>query len=451
MRFANSKFTADYPLYGANFIQSNAQKATLLVTGGGGEGKNGIPNMITSYRFTAQTGQFDKLQEIELPEDDDSPTAMDASIQTGVVLVGCNENSEKVKSGKGNKHLRKYNMDLRLQLEPAESIDLFHSSNPDEYTKVIQLSSDGKLGAVCSSKESEAIIKIIDAETLEERFEINDANKEVKDISFAANGKYFAYITPNSLEIISTVTGKSITRLNQEFDANKWNLSKMKFIDNNSLLIVATKHDHADKKHSGIVLLKVSVRNGKAAITQSKLLTNKFKGITAMDLHEENDVLALATSENSILICKLSNFDIKGTFNQIHTFAVTKITISPNGKYVVSVSAANTIHMIQIPINFKHSMSNRKENFQLWSSAVLLLVAIIFYKISTDNKEYFKAKIAEKNIQLPEVLNNIIKGYMKMKDLNKPQQFREEINTQELFNQTTLVGNSTSSMGNSTI
>ncbi|CAL9734212.1 guanine nucleotide-exchange factor Sec12p [Monosporozyma servazzii] len=446
MRFVNSKFTADYPLYGANFIQSNAQRATLLVAGGGGEGKNGIPNMITSYRFVAQTGEFDKLQEIELPNDDDSPTAMDASIQTGVVLVGCNENSDKIKSGKGNKHLRKYNMDLKLQLEPTKTTDLFHSSNPDEYTKVIEFSSDGKLAGVCSSKESEVIIKIIDGETLEEKFEINDVGKEVKDISFASNGKYLAYITPSSLEIISTVTGKSITRLNQEFDTNKWNLSKIKFINNDSLLIVATKHDHEDKRHSGIVLIKVSVRNGKATILKSQLLTNKFKGITAMDLHEENDILTLATSENSVLIVKLSNFDIKGTFSQIHSFAVTKIIISPNGKYVASISAANTIHMIQVPENFKHAMSNKKEAFQLWVSILLLLLAAIFYKIPTENKEYvkdyFKAKIAEKNIQLPDVVNNIITGYMRMTNMNQEQEFTEEINTQELFNQTTLVGHS---------
>lgn len=443
MRFNSSKFTGDYPLYGATFIQSNAQKATLLVTGGGGEGKNGIPNMITTYRFHASNGHFDKLQDLELPTDDDSPTAMDASIQNGVVLIGCNENSGKVKSGKGNNHLRKYNMDLRLQLEPVETMDLFHSTNPDEYTKCIEMSSNGDLAAIVSSKETETLIKIINTETLQEKFEIIDTNKEAKDISFAPNDKYLAYITADSLEIISLVTGKSIMRLNQDFVAKKWNLSKLKFINNNSLLIVATHHDHQVKTNSGIILIKVSLRNGEATIIQSSMLTNKFKGITAMDLNEENDLLTLATSENSILIVKLSNFDIKGTFSQIHSFAVTKITISPNGKYVASVSAANTIHMIQIPDTFKNCMSNRRETFQLWSSIILIILAALFYKISTDNKDYIQSKWDDYYNQLPGFIQNIITGYIKMKNMNKPQPYSEETKTQDLFNQTTLIGNAT--------
>lgn len=425
MRFTSCKYTADYPLYAATFIQSNALKATLLVAGGGGEGKNGIPNMITSLKFNSQTSQFSKLQDIELPEEGDSPTAMDASIANGVVLVGCNSNSEKIGGKLGNEHLKQYNMDLRLQLEAGKSVDLFQSSNPDEYTKLIKLTSDGSRAAIASSIEDQTLIKVVDSETLETRFEINDKKGgEVKDAGFAPNGEKLAFITPKAFNVVSTMTGEVIMTLEEDFAKNNWNLSKMKFIDDYRVLIVATTHDSKDKRHSGVVLIKVQLSgNKKATIIQSQFLTNKFKGITAMDLHTESDLLVLATSENSVLIVKLSNFDIKSTFHEIHTFAVTSVAISPNGRYVASVSAANTIHMVQIPENFKNAISNRKESFQMWSSIILLILAIAFYKISTENKEYFKAKIAEKNIQLPDFIQNLIKGYMRMTNMNQQNPF----------------------------
>ena len=442
MKFINNKFTAEYPLYGATFVQSDLKEAIFLVTGGGGEGKNGIPNMITSYKYDTQSGQLEKLYDYELPEDDDSPTAIDSSLTNRIVLIGCNENSEKIKSGKGNNHLRKFQLDSKFQLKPIKSIDLFQSCNPDEYTKFIQFSLDGQLAAVVPCMDSRVLIKIINAVTLEEKFEINDTGKEVKDIGFAPNGKYIAYITSDSLEIISTVTGKSITRLNQDFISNGWNLSKMKFINDDSLLIVATQiYKNGDKRKSGTVLIKVSLKNGDATIIQSKLLTNKFKGITSMDLNESNDLLTLATNENSVLIIQLSNFKIKETFNQIHSFAVTKITISADGKYVVSVSAANTIHIIEIPDSFKDLSSNSFESLQLWFSVILLLSVIVFYNLPVENRQYIKSHIEDYLLQFCDLIKDTIKNYGSAVKIENSNHQNEEIRVQDLFNHTTLIGN----------
>lgn len=394
MKFISNKFTAEYPLYGATFIQSNTNEVVFLVTGGGGEGKNGIPNMITSYRYDPQNSQLDKLQDFNLPEDDDSPTVIDSSVAKGqIVLIGCNENSEKIKSGKGNKHLRKFQLDHKFKLKLTKSVDLFQSCNPEEYTKFLQISKDGKLAAVVPCVDSNFSIKIIGITTLDEKFEINDIRNEVKDIGFSPNGKYTAYITSDSLEVISSVTGKPITRLSQDFVSKGWNLSKMKFIDDETLLVVATQYKNNNKRDSGIVLIKVALKDDTAAVIKSKLLTKRFKGVTSMDLNESNNLLTLATNENSILVIQLSSFKIQATFNQVHSFAITKVVISSNGKYIVSVSAANTIHIIEIPDLTKDLSSNEFTSIQIGLSVILLLLVIIFYNLPTEIKQYFISQI----------------------------------------------------------
>lgn len=399
MKFINHKFTAEYPLYGATFIQSNPNEAIFVVAGGGGEGKNGIPNMITSYRYDSQKSELEKLHDFNLPEEDDSPTVINSHLETDqIVLIGCNENSANIKSGKGNKHLRRFQLDQNFQLQLTKSIDLFHSCNPEEYTKFLEISNDGRLAAVVPCVDSNFLIKLIEVTTLNEKFEINNIAKEVKDIGFTPNSKYIAYITSDSLQVMSIETGKPIVRLSQDFISKGWNLSKMKFINDNTLLMVATQYknnNNRKKRDSGIVLIKVVLRDNDAVVVESKLLTNKFKGVTPMDLNESNNLLTLATNENSILVVQLSSFKIQTIFNQIHSFAITKVVISSDGKYIVSVSAANTIHIIEIPDLSKNFSLNGFLSVPFVLSVIILLLVIVFYNLSVENKQYIKFQIKD--------------------------------------------------------
>lgn len=356
MKFVTSNCSIGYPVYGAKFLNNRM----LLIAGGGGEGNNGIPNKLTVLRIDfAKKKVIKRFREITLDDDDDSPTTLDVANDT--ILLGCNENSEKIKKGEGNRHLRKFLFENE-HLKFVAGIDFDRSKQPDDYTKLIYLSRDGSVGAVASSAIP-TVIRIIDPKELTEKYEI-ETGHEVKDMHFAPDGKVISYITTSTLEVISIVTGRFIIR-KTDFDPN-YSLSKIKFLTDDVVLIAA-----ALKKGNGIVMIRISLRSGSATVLKTKLITNKFKGVTAMDVDQKNELAVLAGSDNSLSIVKLRDLSLAKTFKQVHTFAITRVSFSPDSRLIASVSAASTVHVVKVPENFAHSTS-------IWSKLWKLLLNFVF-------------------------------------------------------------------------
>ncbi|GAV53859.1 hypothetical protein ZYGR_0AK03610 [Zygosaccharomyces rouxii] len=356
MKFVTANCSIGYPIYGAKFLNNRM----LLIAGGGGEGNNGIPNKLTVLRVDfAKKKVIKRFREITLDPNDDSPTTLDVANDT--ILMGCNENSEKIKRGEGNHHLRKFLFENE-HLKFVAGIDFDRSKQAEDYTKLIYLSRDGSVGAVASSAIP-TVIRIIDPKELTEKYEI-ETGHEVKDMHFAPDGKVISYITASTLEVISIVTGRFIIR-KTDFDPN-YSLSKIKFLTDDVVLIAA-----ALKKGPGIVMVKISLRSGSATVLKTKFITNKFKGVTAMDVDHKNELAVLAGSDNSLSIVKLKDLSLGRTFKQVHTFAITRVSFSSDSSLIASVSAANTVHVIKVPEHFAQSTS-------IWSKLWKLLLNFVF-------------------------------------------------------------------------
>lgn len=377
MKFETSLYNVGYPVYGARFLNNS----TLLVAGGGGEGNNGIPNKLTALQVNFSKRKVVKrFRELTLDPNDDSPTTLD--VANNVILMGCNENSKKIESGQENHHLRKYvyeNDHLRF----VASVDLNRTTNAEDYTKLTYISRDGSVAAVASSKVP-TIIRIVQPENLKETYEIETGN-DVKDLHFSPDGKVLSYITASTLEVISIVTGRFIIR-KTNFDKN-WTLSKIRFIGEDTILIAATL-----KKGSGVVLTKISLKSGTSSVLKTKLVTNKFKGVTSMDVDINGQLAALASNDNSIAIVRLKNFSVAKLFKQVHSFAVTRVSFSPDSRILASVSAANTIHVIQLPEGLPTSTSFFEKLMKLFFNFLLVVMlaaaAQLSYKYNLHHKVY---------------------------------------------------------------
>ncbi len=414
MKFVTASYNVGYPAYGAKFLNND----TLLVAGGGGEGNNGIPNKLTVLRVDptkdTEKEQFHILSEFALEDNDDSPTAIDAS--KGIILVGCNENSTKIAQGKGNKHLRKFKYDkVNDQLEFVTSVDFDASTNADDYTKLVYISREGTVAAIASSKVP-AIMRIIDPSDLTEKFEI-ETRGEVKDLHFSTDGKVVAYITGSSLEVISTVTGSCIAR-KTDFDKN-WSLSKINFIADDTVLIAASL-----KKGKGIVLTKISIKSGNTSVLRSKQVTNRFKGITSMDVDMKGELAVLASNDNSIALVKLKDLSMSKIFKQAHSFAITEVTISPDSTYVASVSAANTIHIIKLPLNYANYTSMKQKISKFFTNFILIVLLSYILQFSYKHN-----------------LHSMLFNYAKDNFLMKRDTISSPYAIDEDLHQTTLFGN----------
>ncbi|KAG0671758.1 Guanine nucleotide-exchange factor S12 [Maudiozyma exigua] len=427
MKFNTCSLNVDYPVYGAQFLQND----TLLIAGGGGEGKNGIPNKLTTLKITHNKGSATKsngddqatssdhhlsmkiLNDFELDAEDDSPTALGA--HSGTVLVGCNENSNKIQNGEGNKHIRKFTYDKdKFEMKFVEAIDFDKSKDPNEYTKLIDVSRDGTLGAIASSNEPTKL-RILHLIDMSEIFEI-ESSLEIKDLQFSPNGKLICYITQNSLEMISTVTGKCVARY-VNFNSN-WNLSKIRFIDNDVLLIASSLI-----KGTGINVISIGIKSGKITITKTKCISKKFKGITSMDVDTTGQLGVISTNDNSLILIKLANLSMGKLFKQVHNFAITKVVISPDSRYIASVSAANTVNIISVPEGYATSLSKSEMAHKIFSRVIIIVILAYIFQHVIENELHSK--------------------FLKyITDMNEK---RKQVNdTQEnYFIQTTLVGEHT--------
>lgn len=449
MKFKNSIFNVGYPLYSIKFldgshVQSNQDKplnsesesTRFIVTGGGGEGKNGIDNKFTLLEYndnnqkdiktdSKPTADFKVLNDFILNENDDSPTAMDLtfienskSIENCVILA-CNDNSSNIKAGLGNKNLKKFllnknnkNNDL---LNLVQSKDLLNSNDPDQYLKKIIISDNNndkekKKIKTISVLSNNNILFVLDFNNWDNTVfkldlnnifidEQNNNNIEIKDFTImnnlmafiTSNNHLFVYSIIEKKQIFSTYSSTSTSSSSSFKLPNDLNLIKLQFInDNNNLLVLTTNK-------SGITVLNLNIfKNSDAKdsqivpnVTSQKLITRKYTGITSFAINEAENLLAITTNSNSIILVNLSNFKIIKCWDSVHSFAITSIDISKNGKFIGTVSVDNTVNLIKINSNNINLTDSNLfallQNKFIGSVILILLLSVIFQLLFTNN------------------------------------------------------------------
>lgn len=375
-KLKNHTLKLDYPIYTAKFLNNR----TLLVAGGGGEGNNGIPNKMTVIAVQPENLKkpLKRYRELSLNDKEDSVMSLDSS--NGIILAGINENSSMMRKGV-NKHLRKFKF-VNDHLTFVQSCQIHANSNSTMYQKITCISSDGSSGVIVMSDNPSTVYIIDSTDDLEEKFKIM-TDGDVKDISISPDGKLMCYITTNTFEAISMVTGRSLFKTNIDIS-----MSRVRFINNDEVIICGAKESNA-------IVAKFSI--AKSKIILQKLICKNLKGTTSMDINIANDLIAIATSDYSILIVRISDLKLVKKLNNVHKFAITKVVFSDDGKFLASGSAANTVNVIEIKEGLAHSKSTLASIFyNLLTIIIIGLLAIgtqYLYKEGHINTAYNKALI----------------------------------------------------------
>ncbi|CCE82737.1 Piso0_002479 [Millerozyma farinosa CBS 7064] len=388
-----------YPIYATKFIDSK----TIIATGGGGQGNNGIPNKITavkcSFKVADSKKRLQKYREIVLPKNEDSPMCLDIAENGGggeeghSVFIGCNQSTELLKSMSINNNLRKYNFStgehLRFvdaaQLEENLSID-----NKGDYPRIIRLSSHCSLGCLMTSHYP-SVIYVFNPELLELNFKYKPKEDvEILDFHLSPHddGKTLCYITSSSIETISTITSNHLSSSNSNPGTKKEfssvNLSKVRYVDNSNVIITASL-----KNGKGVCIYKYSV--SEQSIISKCVISKKIRSITAFDISVRQDLIALAGNDTSVTLVKLSNFKVLKTFKQLHTFAITGVSFSPNGSKLASVSAANTLHVMKIPHNYSSGRSVVGSIFHYITLSLFVLIIGLVLQKGYENGQLLEA------------------------------------------------------------
>ncbi|KAL6935535.1 hypothetical protein ACO0R3_000579 [Hanseniaspora guilliermondii] len=423
------KSNLKYPLYACKFISDDL----LLVTGGGGEGNNGIDNKITL--LSIENNKIKKFRELKLNDDNDSPTCMDFAhlspkiqdslpnsillgsddIQDnikvdGVFLLGCNENSNKILQSNINNSLQRFNYENQ-HIRFIASVDYDQDDQTprdlNTYLKFLKISDNIEFAACCTSKVP-SVIRIINPITLNELYEIETGN-ELRDFDFqkGKQAKILSYITKSTCELISCVTGTFITK-SYQFDVNKYTPLKLVFIKEDCFFIIL-KNDISNKFE-----LHLFSMTGEIKLLKIHELKNlNFKGITSVDYSSDENILAISGNDNSVnffylyykqanssthssIIPALANSKLKflKRFSDLHTFAITKIAFNNSGTRLSTVSADNSVSIINIPKNFKNHKPTTKKFLSFLFKLITLVGLCIIGKFVYENDLHIYAKDA---------------------------------------------------------
>ncbi|CAI4306251.1 CEI_1a_G0005940.mRNA.1.CDS.1 [Saccharomyces cerevisiae] len=329
----SANYDVGYPIYGAKFIN----EGTLLVAGGGGQFNSSFPNKITALKVNFQKKKhIRRFREITLDSIDDAPTSLDCN--NNLILVGCNELFNDSSMENVNHHLRKFVFEQE-HLKFVASIDFNRSTDPSVFTKFVYINQRATVAAIASS-EVPTVIRIIDPRNLTENYEI-ETGREVNDLHFAPNGILLSYITSNSLEVASVRDGNFVAR-KTDFDKNLV-LSNIRFLNDNTLLVAASLSNS-----DGVSLLKLGVSSKGVKILKTASFMFDLNGITSMDVSPNKKFVTLSSNDNSIAIVSVEKLKLVQLVPRVHESTITKVTFSPDSRYLASTSMGNTINVLKL-------------------------------------------------------------------------------------------------------
>ncbi|CAI4300914.1 BAQ_1a_G0006240.mRNA.1.CDS.1 [Saccharomyces cerevisiae] len=329
----SANYDVGYPIYGAKFIN----EGTLLVAGGGGQFNSSFPNKITALKVNFKKKKhIRRFREITLDSIDDAPTSLDCN--NNLILVGCNELFNDSSMENVNHHLRKFVFEQE-HLKFVASIDFNRTTDPSVFTKFVYINQRATVAAIASS-EVPTVIRIIDPRNLTENYEI-ETGREVNDLHFAPNGILLSYITSNSLEVASVRDGNFVAR-KTDFDKNLV-LSNIRFLNDNTLLVAASLSNS-----DGVSLLKLGVSSKGVKILKTASFMFDLNGITSMDVSPNKKFVALSSNDNSVAIVSVEKLKLVQLVPRVHESTITKVTFSPDSRYLASTSMGNTINVLKL-------------------------------------------------------------------------------------------------------
>ncbi|AJQ43597.1 Sed4p [Saccharomyces cerevisiae YJM189] len=329
----SANYDVGYPIYGAKFIN----EGTLLVAGGGGQFNSSFPNKITALKVNFQKKKhIRRFREITLDSIDDAPTSLDCN--NNLILVGCNELFNDSSMENVNHHLRKFVFEQE-HLKFVASIDFNRTTDPSVFTKFVYINQRATVATIASS-EVPTVIRIIDPRNLTENYEI-ETGREVNDLHFAPNGILLSYITSNSLEVASVRDGNFVAR-KTDFDKNLV-LSNIRFLNDNTLLVAASLSNS-----DGVSLLKLGVSSKGVKILKTASFMFDLNGITSMDVSPNKKFVALSSNDNSVAIVSVEKLKLVQLVPRVHESTITKVTFSPDSRYLASTSMGNTINVLKL-------------------------------------------------------------------------------------------------------
>ncbi|KAI8058510.1 quinon protein alcohol dehydrogenase-like superfamily [Syncephalis plumigaleata] len=355
-------YATDFPVYCLSFTQ----QGRLLAGGGGGGGKNGVKNKLTLYDIDLDGQTLEEVTALELNSDEDAPMCLSLNDKAHLFACGINSADED-KHNNNNCRIFELNEDIdssacSINLLKSQSTVASEKALDDDYLKAIRFSSDASK-VICGS--SSGGLSVLAYPSLEPIYPHRHGEQDILDLDLdkdddKAKLSFWSLASGKLLETLES------PKLNGKIDCL---FRACRFGRGETIGAIFVIINSADRKHSTVCKLH--------AISYRKMAQESINRCptTAFTISDNGRWLAFAAADLSIGIIDAHNLHVVRRVAQVHSFAITSLSFSPDARLLASGSAASSCHIMPLPEQMKKSANLDP----LW--VILIVVAMLGYFI----------------------------------------------------------------------
>ncbi|KAI9296740.1 WD40 repeat-like protein [Neoconidiobolus thromboides FSU 785] len=354
-----------FPISCSEFIDNDQ----FLLAGGGGSSRSGVKNELRLYQIKNKTLVL--KMKADLTSGDDAPTSLSYNKEFDVFACGINGSSDKIIKGE-NESLKLGKMD-KDKMDITQSKRIIENNSLNDYQRVTLFNKEGSLLFISSA---EGQVSLFNYPELTPKVNGKQCiNEEISDGDIDSEDRYYATASDKVIHFFNVKDGSlahnieapsSLNKVSCKFRNIKFGKEETK---DNFYLAINSK----DRKRSYISKFDIDT------FEKEIIRPLGFSPICSFAISYDGKFLAVACADQSIRICDSNALRVLETYKEAHTFAITTLSFSKDGKYLISGSADGTCRIFTLPEKFENN--DKKFIFNLFF-IILLLLGVLFFIVS---------------------------------------------------------------------
>ncbi|KAI9365817.1 WD40-repeat-containing domain protein [Pilaira anomala] len=376
------------PIFGLGFTSTNQ----LIMGGGGGAGRSGVKNKLSSFKVDVRRKDLEEDATFEFGVGEDAPMCLDVHPTKPYVVTGVNSSLKDMMDGE-NKNCRLFKISNdKFELEKA--VKTLKSIKPEDYQRVARFSQDGTLVATGTTDGKVVVFRYPEFEPISEPMTVS-TDDEILDVDINLEKEKLTCVLRDGLKLIN-LRGKNVGQVVQT-------ISTTSIVKNQKTEFRAFRYGRGVTKDFGFAIVNGVTKPGAYIVKydaysfeQLKVVNISSKPITAVNLSPDGAILAFASADLSITLLDAETLKVLIKVKEAHSFSITSIAISPDRRILASASADNSCCIVSLPLQFS---STSTINPLLTVLLALTIAAILLFVLTAlDLDSYFEARLAAQKL-----------------------------------------------------
>ncbi|KAI9275107.1 WD40-repeat-containing domain protein [Helicostylum pulchrum] len=384
MSCSTFKATVGIPIFGLAFTSSKQ----LVMGGGGGAGRSGVKNRLSSYKVDVRRKDLEEDATFEFDAGEDAPMSLDAHPVDHFIVTGVNTSLENMSEGR-NENCRIFKIESdKITLD--KSTNTLSSKKQEDFQRVVRFSQDGTLVATGTTDGKVHVFQYPGFDLLTEPI-IVSTEDEVLDVDFNLEKEKLTCCLRDGLKLIN-LRGKNIGQVVETISTNS-------IVKNEKTQFRAFRYGRGYTKDFGFAIANGITKPGSYVVKydaysfeQLKVVYIGAKPVTAVTLSHDGSILAFGTADLSITLMDAQTLKVLYKVKDAHSFPITAIAFSPDRLLLASASADSTCCIVSLPLQFDNLSTINPIYTVLLALAIAGILLLVLSVLDLD--AYFEEKLA---------------------------------------------------------